>query len=189
MSAWLHDPMLPWILGRGLGIAAYLNLVALTLLGLWLRHPWRMQRPKVAPTAHLRTHAVLAAGTTVLIAGHVFALIVDSFAGVGLAGAFIPGRSGFKTAAVALGTIGLYLGVLVGGTAALAGRLGRRAWFPIHRLAVACFGLVWLHGVLAGSDTTALRLLYLISGAVVIAMWTSRRLAGGAVHEPARAIS
>ena len=37
----LHNKMLPWILGRSLGVATYLSLTAMVVLGLWLRHPWR----------------------------------------------------------------------------------------------------------------------------------------------------
>ncbi|MHB8312363.1 MAG: hypothetical protein ACYDD0_03555, partial [Candidatus Dormibacteria bacterium] len=37
----LRDRMLPWIVGRGLGIGAYLDLTLVVLLGIWFRHPWR----------------------------------------------------------------------------------------------------------------------------------------------------
>lgn len=170
--------MLPWVLGRGLGVAAYAALVALALFGLWLRHPWRLRRPILTPVAHLRIHALLAAATLVLVAGHIVALVLDKYAGVGLVGAVVPGRSGYRTTAVALGTLGVYVGLLVGVTAALAGRIIGRAWLPIHRLAVVAFGLVWMHGVLAGSDTSALRMMYAISGCAVVAMAITRRLAG-----------
>jgi DMSO/TMAO reductase YedYZ heme-binding membrane subunit len=169
--------MLPWILGRGLGIAAYIALVVVTLLGLWLRHPWRLRRPLLTPAAHLRLHAALAATTVVLVTGHIIALVLDRFAGVGLVGAFVPGQSGYRATAVGLGTVALYLGLLVGLSAALAGRLVGRAWLPIHRTAVVAFLLVWLHGVLAGSDTPSLRLLYAVTGGAVTALAITRRLA------------
>ena len=167
--------MLPWILGRGLGIAAYLSLTALTALGLWLRHPlaqrWRMP----APATRLRVHAVLAATTLVLVIGHVVALVLDSFAGVGWAGAIVPGRSGFRPLAVGLGTVSLYLALLVGGSAALAGRFAGRMWRRVHGLALGVFGLVWAHGLLAGSDTPRLRWMYALTGGVVALLAVTRR--------------
>jgi len=168
--------MSPWVVGRGLGIAAYLALTLPTCMGLWLRHPWRLRRAGVRPAPMSRLHAVLAALTSVLIAGHVVALVLDSYAGVGIAGAAVPGQPGYRPFAVALGTMSVYLGRLVGGTAALAGRLFGRAWRPIHRVAFAVFGLSWLHGLLAGSDSPRLRMMYVASGVLVLSLGATSRL-------------
>jgi DMSO/TMAO reductase YedYZ heme-binding membrane subunit len=53
-------------------------------------------------------------------------------------------------------------------TAALAGRrvVGAR-WALLHRLAYPCFALVWVHGVLSGSDTPVLEGLYVAVGLAV----------------------
>jgi len=171
--------MLPWVLGRGLGLGAFLGLTVLTITGLWLRHPWRAVVGFPRPESMLRVHAVVAALTFVLVLGHVVALVLDSYAGVGVVGAVVPGQSSYRPMATAIGTMSLYLGLLVGVSAALAGRLVRRAWLPIHRLAVAVFATGWLHGVLAGSDTAALRPLYIAAGVPVLLLAVSRRLAGG----------
>jgi len=168
--------MLPWILGRGLGIAAYLSLTALTLLGLWLRHPLAQRWHWPAPVTRIRMHAVLAASTLVLILGHAVALVLDKFAGVGVLGAVVPGASGYRPLAVALGTVGVYLAVLVGASAALAGRLTGRAWRPIHQAALVVFGLSWAHGLLAGSDSSRLRLMYAVTGGLVTLLAVTRRL-------------
>lgn len=179
-AAWIGSAhvsqMLPWILGRGLGIAAYLALTALTAFGLWLRHPWRVRWPHPTPGVQLRVHAALAALTGVLVIGHVVALVLDRYAGVGW-GAVVPGAASYRPFAVALGTAALYGGLLVGGTAALAGRLFGRAWRPVHRIALVVFGMTWMHGLLAGSDTPQLRVMYVVSGFVVLGLWMSRRLA------------
>ncbi|MHB8439801.1 MAG: hypothetical protein ACYDD4_11660 [Acidimicrobiales bacterium] len=170
-----QDRMLPWIVGRGLGIAAFLVLTALVMLGIWFSHPWRFRRPVVHPAVQLRAHALLAAATLGLVGGHVVALIADRFAGVGVAGAFVPGASGYRPAAVALGTVALYLGLAAGGTAALAGRiLIRHRWLAVHRYAALVFAVCWFHGVLAGSDTPALRVLYLATGIGVLVLTITR---------------
>lgn len=173
-----HDRMLPWIVGRGLGLAAYLALTALVLVGTWYSHPWRLRRPGLHPAVQLRAHAVLAAGTVLLVAGHVLALVLDRYAGVGVQGALVPGSSRYRPAAVALGTLALYLGLATGLSAALAGRLvTRHRWIFVHRFAVVVFGLTWFHGVLAGSDTPALRVVYASSGVAVVALTVTRLLA------------
>jgi predicted ferric reductase len=168
--------MLPWILGRGLGIAAFLSLTALTVLGLWLRHPLAQRWRWPTPTTRIRVHAALAALTLVLVIGHIVALVLDSFAGVGWAGAIVPGRSGFRPFAVGLGTASVYLALLVGATAALAGRFFGRMWRRVHGAALLVFGLAWAHGLLSGSDTPRLRLMYGVTGGVVALLAVTRRL-------------
>lgn len=170
--------MLPWILGRGLGVAGYLTLVSLVATGIWFRHPWRRPAPRPDGTVLLRVHATLASATAVLVAGHLVALALDRYAGVGWSGAFVPGRSHYRTVAVALGTAAVYLGLLVAATAALAGRLFvRHRWRAVHRLGTACFASVWIHGVLAGSDAAALRPLYVGTGVLVVTTAVTSRYA------------
>lgn len=176
-GAHLSARMVPWVVGRGLGIAAYLALTALTAVGLWLRHPWRLRWSRPTPLTQMWVHAALAAVTGLLVTGHIVALAVDRFAGVGWTGALVPGQSAYRPLAVGLGTLGLYVGLLVGTSVPLAGRLLGRAWLPIHRCASVAFALVWMHGLLAGSDTPRLRALYLATGAFVCALSLSRRLA------------
>lgn len=185
----LGDRMLPWILGRGLGVAAYLSLTALAALGLWFRHPWRRGTRSVVPAAALlRAHAALAAATAMLVAGHVTALALDAYAHVGWSGALVPGLSHYRPAAVALGTVALYLGLLIGASAALAGRMVGRRWLAVHRLASVTFVLMWLHGVEAGSDVTTLRWLYVSSG-VLIAVLAVSRAAARRAERPLRSTS
>ncbi len=179
-GALVHNRMLPWILGRSLGVASYLTLAALVVLGIWLRHPWRNRLWSPRPEALLRAHVVLAACTVVLLAGHLVSIALDHYAGVGWTGTFVPWHSHYRPTAVALGTIGLYGIVLVGATAALAGSLAKRVWFPIHSLSALVFCLCLAHGAMAGSDSHTLRWLYVITGGVVgtvqITRWVARHV-------------
>lgn len=170
----LHSRYLPWITGRALGIAAYLALVALVALGIWMRHPWRHRVPLWHPETRLRVHALLGASTVALVAGHLASLAADRYAGVGWWGALVPGMSHYRTVAVSLGVVAFFFLLLLGLTARLAGRRGARHWLAYHRLAAANFALVFLHGVLAGSDTVALRGLYLGTGGFVALLAASR---------------
>ena len=171
-----NERMLPWIIGRGLGLAAYLTLTVLTALGLWLRHPLHVRTRWPSRTAQLWLHATLAATTLALIAGHVVALCLDKYAGVGWRGAVVPGTATYRPTAVAYGTVACYLALLVALSTSLAGRLTGRLWFPIHRAAVVVFALTLMHGLTAGSDAGRLRTLYAVSGATVALLWISRRM-------------
>jgi len=176
-SALLHDRMLPWILSRCLGLGAYVALFALVVVGIWFRHPWRVVRRTPGPEALLRAHAAFAAATVVLLVGHIAAVCLDSYAGVGWAGTFVPWHSHYRPTAVAVGSLAMYGIVLVAGTAALAGSIARRVWLPIHSISAAVFGLCLAHGLLAGSDSHVLWGMYAVTGAAVAVLQVSRVLA------------
>ena len=180
----VHNKMLPWILGRGLGVAAYVSLTAMVVLGLWLRHPWRARFRRPSPATILWAHVALAACTITLVAGHLTALALDKYAGVGWSGAFVPWGASFKTTGVALGTLGLYGLVLVIGTASLAGSIGRSAWFPIHSMSVLVFCTCLAHGVMSGSDGATLRWFYVASGVLVVVLQFTRWLVGTLARGP-----
>jgi len=197
VSAWLvgravgavaGDQNAPWIVGRASGLAAYLLLVALVVVGLLLAHPRRTRWRRPGPELRLRVHVSLAMFTLALIVLHVVVLATDEYAKVGWWGALLPMASRYRPAAVTLGVLGAYCGLLTGLTAALAGRLARRAWWPLHKVAVAGLVLVWVHAVLAGSDSAALRLMYLGTAAGVLALAVTRyaaRTPGDRVREMA----
>ena len=183
----LHDRMLPWILGRSLGLASYLALTGMILTGLWLRHPWRGRFRRPAASTILWSHVALAACTLTLLAGHLTALALDRYAGVGWIGVAVPWASHYRPTPVALGVLALYGVVLVAGTAALAGSIGRRIWFPVHSVAVSVFCATAAHGILAGSDASGLRWLYVATCLMVIVLQGTRWVAGtlqrnGGVH-------
>jgi sulfoxide reductase heme-binding subunit YedZ len=176
-GALVHNRMLPWILGRSLGLASYLTLTAAVSLGIWIRHPWRNQLWSPRPESLLRAHVVAVAGTVVLLAGHLVSIALDRYAGVGWAGVFVPWHASYRPTAVAFGTLGFYGIVLVGGTAALAGWIGRRVWFPIHSVSASVFCLCLVHGAMAGSDSHSLRWVYVATGGMVAAALSTRWMA------------
>ncbi len=184
----VHGRSFLWLAGRALGLAAYVAMVLLVVLGTWLRHPARRRVPGPHPETQLRLHAALAGATVVLLAGHVTALAADRYAGVGWAGAVVPGAAAYRPWPVAAGVVAAYGVLAVVGTAALGGRLVGRRWLAVHRLTVPVFGLVWFHAVLAGTDAPRLRVVYALSGVVVVAVVAWRLVAGApsAGHAAAR---
>jgi hypothetical protein len=178
--------MLPWILGRGLGLAAFVSLGALTVLGLWVHHPWRLSTKGIKPITLLRVHSDMAATTVTLVIAHLTALALDPYAHVGWVGALVPWQSPYRPGPVALGTLALWMLVLVGVTAGLAGVIGGGRWLLVHRLGWTSFAAALLHGVTAGSDALRLRMIYLIAGILVGSVaitraWAQLRQRAGAV--------
>lgn len=179
----IHNKNFPWVTGRALGIAGYLALSALVALGLWMRHPWRFRLEMFHPETRLRAHATLGVATIVLILGHLVCLASDHYAGVGWVGAILPGLSHYRRAAVGLGVGAFELLLVIAATARFAGRRGTKHWLTIHRLASATFALTWFHGVLAGTDTSALRLVYVVSGTLIASLIGTRVFARRALGQ------
>jgi hypothetical protein len=182
-SAWLvgraftgvsGNKQAPWILGRAAGITSYVLLVALVAMGLVLSHRWRTRFARPSTATRIRLHVSLAAFTFAFTTLHVVVLATDSYAGVGLRGAVVPMAATYRPLAVTMGVIGLYAGLLAGLTAALAGRVTARIWWPIHKVSALSLVLVWVHGVLAGSDTRLILALYLTTGPAIALLALSR---------------
>lgn len=168
------DKMAPWILGRAAGISSYLLLVALVLLGLVLSHPARARWRRPSSATRIRAHVSLAVFTLLFTVLHIVVLATDRYAGVGWWGAFVPMGSTYRPLPVTLGVIAMYAGLAAGLTAASSGRLARRVWWPVHKVAIVALVLVWLHGVLAGIDSPALLGMYVVTGIAVLVLAVSR---------------
>ncbi len=168
-----------WLVGRATGITSYLLLTGLVALGLILSHPtnqstWKLSR-RVFPW-----HENLFVFVVAFLAAHVVSLILDPFAGVGTAGALVPGLSAYRSVPVALGTLGLYATLVSGVSARWTRLLPSGAWLKLHRFALIAWILAWTHGLLSGTDGTALVPLYAGTGVLVVfagayRYWVSRR--------------
>jgi hypothetical protein len=156
-----------WLTARAAGIVAYLLLTFQVVLGLVLSHPtnqstWKLSK-RLFPWHENAWIFVLA-----FLAAHIVAIVVDPYAGVGLDGALIPGLSSYRSAPVGLGTLALYALLVTGLTARYTRLLPAGTWLRLHRIAIVVFGLAWLHGMLAGTDTGSLVPMYLATGVAVL---------------------
>lgn len=163
----------PWIAARALGVTAYLLLALDVTLGLLLSHPrmttaWRKTK-QVFPW-HEMTTVFLGA----FLALHIALLAADRFAGVGWVGVFVPGMSTYRPSAIAAGSVATYALVITAVTAKWTRLLPSGWWLRIHRFTVVAFLLAWTHAVLAGTDGGALTPLYLVTGALVLALAVAR---------------
>lgn len=156
-----------WLASRAAGFTALGLLTVQIALGLILSHPtnkstWRLSK-RLFPWHENAWIFVLA-----FLAAHIVSLIADPYAGVSAIGAFVPGLSSYRSAPVALGTLGLWALLVTGVTARYTKLLPPGAWLSIHRLGVVVFILAWMHGLLAGTDSLPLGAFYLVTGALVL---------------------
>jgi sulfoxide reductase heme-binding subunit YedZ len=168
-----------WLAGRATGITAYLLLTGLVSLGLILSHPtnqstWKLSK-RIFPW-----HENLFVFVMAFLVAHVVSIILDPYAGVGIAGSFIPGLSAYRSAPVALGTLGLYAALVSGITGRWTKLLPQGLWLRIHRFSLVAWIMSWMHGILAGTDSAALLPIYLATGLLVLAAgayryWVARK--------------
>ena len=168
----------PWVAARALGIAGYLLLGLQVVAGLVLSHPrntseWRKTK-QVFPW-----HEMLTVFTWAFLALHIVLLAIDEYAGVGVAGALVPGLSVYRPIPVAIGSLALYAMIFTAATAKWTRLLPTGWWLKVHRFAIVTFLMAWGHAVLAGTDGAALTPMYLATGLPILAAtahrwWTAR---------------
>lgn len=162
-----------WLAARATGIVVFLLLTFQICVGLVLSHPTNKSTWKLSKRIY-PWHENLWVFVIAFLGIHIVSIILDPYAGVGIAGTFIPGLSSYRTSPVALGTIALYAFLLTALTARYTRLLPAGVWLTIHRLSLAVFVLAWLHGILAGTDSDALRGMYVVTGLAVVAAGTYR---------------
>jgi sulfoxide reductase heme-binding subunit YedZ len=179
-----------WMTARGAGLAALVLLTITTTLGALGTGQRANPATRIVLQYVHRTAGALGIGVLLV---HIVTIVADSYANVGVTGAIIPFTAGYRATWVGLGTIALYLIVLVAGFGFARGRMaasptGARIWRATHLLAYGAWGLAILHGYTSGTDShvgwvIALYLICLVSVAGALCA----RLAGLANRvEPAR---
>ncbi len=168
-----------WLAGRATGITAYVLLTVLVSLGLVLSHPTNQSTWKLSKRL-FPWHENLFVFVVAFLVAHVVSIVLDPYAGVGIAGSLLPGLSAYRSAPVALGTLGLYAALASGITGRWTKLLPQGFWLRFHRFALVAWLLSWMHGLLAGTDSAVLVPLYVASGAAVLAAgayryWVARR--------------
>lgn len=177
-----------WLAARATGVVSLVLLTLLIVLGIALSHPeqsrWK-QAKRVFPW-----HESLWVFVMAFLVVHIAALVLDPYAGVGLAGAIFPGLSEYRSVPVALGVVAVYAFALTVATARYTALLPSGIWLRLHRFSAVVLALAWGHGVLAGTDSEALRPLYwgiafAVFGAAAYRYWVIRVRARVRAEAPA----
>ena len=171
-----------WYVSRAAGISAYLALTLSVVWGLLLST--NLADTWIARGRSVEIHRWISAVALGLIIAHALVLVGDPYVRFDLVDLLVPFASEYRRLAVALGVLSAYGAVVVFGSFWLRRQMGQRTWRAVHILAFPTFGLVTLHGVIAGSDsgTPWMRLVYLLSGAIVLWLVTYRLIARSALR-------
>jgi sulfoxide reductase heme-binding subunit YedZ len=123
---------------------------------------------------------------------HAWALLGDRVVSFSPVGILLPFTAHYQPLLTGLGTLSLYVGLLVSFSFYFTKHIGYRIWRVIHALSYLMFVGVTLHSVLLGTDSSTLvmQVLYLLAGGSVLFL-TLLRILGAAVGSavPSRARS
>ena len=143
-------PSAYWYLTRATGAVALLLLTFAVALGVLDVRRWRSRRwPRFLVDSLHRNVSLLA---MVFLALHILTSVLDSFASISLADAFIPFAGSYRPLWLGLGALAFDLLLAVTITSMLRQRVGYRAWRAIHWLTYASWPIALLHGFGTGSD-------------------------------------
>jgi hypothetical protein len=172
--------MLIWYIARGAGVAAFAALSVATAAGAYTsRSTTHTERRLVLQYLH---RAAALSGIT-LLAIHIGALLLDSYANVGVLGATIPLASGYRPAQVTLGLTAMYLFVAVAVSGAMRSRFARseraiRIWRSIHLASYGAWALSAWHFVVTGTDShRSWARIVLLGGIGIVGLGVAARLA------------
>lgn len=166
---------IPWVASRITAMLAYGALAASTIYGLGMttRLLDRISRRLVNDTLH----ESLSFWGLLLGASHALLLLLDTYIGFGWDSIVIPFVAPWRPIAVGLGSIALYLLVILVVTSKARRFIELRLWRVIHLLAFVAFGLITAHGFLAGTESTLpwAKVIY-VTAAALVAFFTGVRI-------------
>jgi len=166
-----------WDIARAGGFTAYILLTLAVVVGLALST--QLQSPSRWPRLlNSELHNFLTLLSTIFLVVHVLAAWVDPFTHFGWNEILIPLASHYRPEWMALGIVGLYLGIAIGISTWLRPHIGYKWWRRLHVLTLGIFALATIHGIGTGSDTQTWWALgiYLVSIALVGSLLCRRLL-------------
>ncbi len=145
-----QDEQLTWHLIRSSGVVAYVLLMASTIWGLFLSS--QMVKDWSPGPISMTLHSTISWMALLLGLGHGLLLMFDDYFAYTLDAIFVPFMGPYRPEVVGLGTLAFWLVFLVTLSFPFRKRLGHKVWKRMHYLSYVAFGLVTIHGLLAGTD-------------------------------------
>jgi methionine sulfoxide reductase heme-binding subunit len=172
-------PSAYWYLTRSTGAVSILLLSLAVGLGVAEVQRWSTPRwPRFVVDSLHRNVSLLA---MVFLALHILTSVLDSFAPISLADAFIPFAGAYRPLWLGLGALSCDLLIAVTVTSLVRRRLGFAGWRAIHWLTYASWPIALVHGFGTGSDVKGGAWLLALSVgclAIVVAAVLARVLRG-----------
>jgi predicted ferric reductase len=157
-----------WFVSRAAAVVGYVLLWASTAWGILIssKAVKELVPGPLAFTLHNVT-AWLALGFSSV---HAWALLGDRVVSFNPTGILLPFAANYQPVLTGLGTLSLYVGLLVSLSFYFTKHIGYRTWRAIHTLSYLMFVGVTLHSVLLGTDSSALvmQVVYLLAGGSVL---------------------
>jgi hypothetical protein len=166
-----------WYAARAAGVVAYVLLTAVVLVGLTLAGKLKTKTwPKFAVTDLHRFGSLLVG---VFVGLHVLTIALDTYTPFSVTQLVVPFASSYRPVWVALGIVSTELLIAVAVTNALRGRIPYGWWRRAHFATFLVWAGATVHGIGAGTDSSALWLstIYVVSVASVLAALAWRILA------------
>jgi sulfoxide reductase heme-binding subunit YedZ len=175
-----------WYFARGSGVVSLVLLTVVVVLGIGARSGrTAFGLPRFAVNLLHRNAALLA---VVFLAGHVVALLFDSYAKLRIVDLVVPFIGNYRPLWQGLGTVALELIAAIVVTSLLRQRIGAGAWRAVHWLAYLCWPVALLHGLGNGTDRSTWWLWAItMTCAAAVAAAGVWRLSAGFARAPHRA--
>lgn len=165
MSTAVWDAVV-WDVARAGGITAYVLLALAVIVGLALS--LHLQSPRWPRLINSEMHNFLTLLGLVFTVVHVLAVLIDPFTHLGWKAIFIPFATTYHPLWMALGIVGLYLGIAVGISTWLRPWIGYAWWRRFHFVTLLAYLLVTAHSIGIGTDTRTPWALGLYAGSALI---------------------
>lgn len=170
------NPRFPWYLSRASGTVAYLLLTASTAWGLILST--KIAKEITPPPFTLGMHNAVSWVALGLAGLHAWLLLLDTYYVYLPFHLLIPFTGPYRPGWVGLGTISLYLMIMLSASFGWRKFIGQKGWRLLHHLSFPTFVFVTLHGLMAGTDSAGLgmQMLFAASGLLVLFLTNYRLL-------------
>jgi methionine sulfoxide reductase heme-binding subunit len=171
-----------WYVTRAAGILSYILLWLSTVWGLAVSN--KILDPVLHRSFTYGFHEFLSLLAIGFIFLHVGVLLADKYLPFSVAQILVPFAAPYRPVWVGIGTIGLYLTLLVSITFYIRKWIGQKTFRAIHLVSYLAFIAAALHGLFAGTDSPlpTVQAMYLLTTLSVVFLtvyriMTSRRLA------------
>lgn len=148
----------PWYIARATGLAGYFLIFITVILGISIQT--RVAYKIIKPASALAIHRFLGIALSVIIFTHIISLLFDKYLKFTIIDVLVPLVSPFKPIFTSLGIAGLYLFLAVIITSLFFRLKWPRLWRLLHYLTYPIFILLFLHGILVGTDTALPLMVY-----------------------------
>ncbi len=162
------DTQAYWHMSRAGGIVAYLLLWFATFWGVAMSG--KLAKGVLRPAFVFDLHEFFPLLAVAFGALHALALLGDSYVGFTLPDLLVPFAGQYAPVWTGFGTIAIYLMLALIASSFVRRQIGRRAWRAFHYFSYAAFGSVFIHGIMAGTDSSlpAMRWMYIATGGSVL---------------------